>query len=360
MLEGDRIGRGAATPTETERTGSGLIGSIVHRLAGDPSALPIEGQLAAFTGATGWLNTEPLTPEGLRGQVVLVDFWTYTCINWLRTVPYVRAWAAKYAEHGLTVVGVHTPEFAFERDVENVMARTAGLGIEYPVAIDSHYGVWRAFDNHYWPAAYVADADGRIRYHHFGEGEYEMTEMVIQELLLDAGAADVPRDLVMPEPRGLEVAADRRNLASPESYLGYAQARGFASASTIAVDQPRSYAAHPSLPLNSWDLDGTWTVARDASILSEPGGRIAFQFRARDVNLVMGPPSKGGSVRFRVHLDGEIAVGALGTSVSTDGSGIVREQDTYQLIRQPGPIRERRFEIEFLDAGVHAFCFTFG
>jgi thiol-disulfide isomerase/thioredoxin len=212
MVDSDGTAHGAATPTETPGGGSGLIRSIVHRLAGEPSELPVEGRLAAFKGATAWLNAEPLTPEGLRGRVVLVDFWTYTCVNWLRTLPYVRAWAAKYADHGLTVVGVHTPEFAFERDVDNVTDRTAGLGIAYPVAVDSDYGVWRAFNNHYWPAAYVADGDGRIRYHHFGEGEYEMTEMVIQQLLFDAGAADVPRrprDARAAGPRG------RRRLAEP-------------------------------------------------------------------------------------------------------------------------------------------------
>ena len=201
----------------------GLIRSLAHRLAGEPLALPVEGRLASFDGATGWLNSEPLTPEGLRGRVVLVDFWTYTCINWLRTLPYLRAWATKYGPAGLTIVGVHTPEFGFERDLDNIVARSRGFGVDYPIAVDSDYGVWKAFNNHFWPAAYIADVEGRIRYHHFGEGEYAAIEMVIQQLLMDAGAADVDQDLVMVEPVDLEVAADWRTLQSPETYTGTAR-----------------------------------------------------------------------------------------------------------------------------------------
>lgn len=320
----------------------------------------MEGRLASFDGATGWLNSDPLTPEGLRGRVVLVDFWTYTCVNWLRTLPYRRAWAARYRDAGLTIVGVHTPEFGFERDLDNVEARSSALRVEYPIAIDSDYRVWNAFANHFWPALYLADAEGRIRYHHFGEGEYAMTEMVIQQLLLDAGATNVAADLVDVEPRGLEVAAEWRTVRSPETYTGHRQATGFASARIARFDAPHPYAAAARLPLNHWDLSGTWTVAGHAAVLDEPGGRVAFQFHARDVNLVMGPASKGASIRFRVFVDGELATGAHGTDVGSDGSGIVREQDTYQLIRQPGPIEERRFEIEFLDSGVEVFCFTFG
>ncbi len=338
----------------------GLIRSIAHRLPGESLALPVEGQLASFDGASGWLNSEPLTPQGLRGRVVLVDFWTYTCVNWLRTLPYIRAWATKYADAGLTVIGVHTPEFGFEHDVNNVVAHERSLGIEYPVAIDSAYGVWRAFNNHFWPALYLADADGRIRYHHFGEGEYAMAEMVIQQLLIDAGAEGIGGDLVAVEPRGLEVAADWRTLQSPETYVGYGQSSGFASNDLATFDQPHAYAAAPRLPLNAWDLSGTWTVARHAAVLNEPRGRIAFQFHARDVNLVMGPASRGAAVRFRVSLDGQPALGAFGSDVAPDGTGVVSDQGTYQLIRAPGPIIDRRFEIEFLDAGVEAYCFTFG
>jgi thiol-disulfide isomerase/thioredoxin len=338
----------------------GLIRSIAHRLAGELPALPTEGRLASFDGSTDWLNSEPLTPDGLRGRVVLVDFWTYTCVNWLRTLPYVRAWAAKYKKAGLTVIGVHTPEFGFERNIDNVAAQSRNLGVEYPIAVDSDYAIWRAFENHYWPAVYIADAEGRIRHHHFGEGEYAQTEMVIQQLLLDAGAHDIDQDLVMVEPRGLEVAADWRTLQSPETYVGYGQSTGFASEDTAVLDKPHVYAASARLPLNHWDLTGSWTVARHAAALNVPGGRVAFQFHARDVNVVMGPASRGASIPFRVFLDGQVAGEAHGSDVEPDGGGTVTDQRTYQLIRQTGRISDRLFEIEFLDAAVEAYCFTFG
>jgi thiol-disulfide isomerase/thioredoxin len=348
--------RESGTPPSVE----GLVRSIAHRLAGDRSILPVEGRLASFDGATTWLNSGPLTPEGLRGRVVIVDFWTYTCVNWLRTAPYIRAWDAKYRDHGLTIVGVHTPEFGFEHDLANVTREVRDLGVAFPVAVDNDYGVWRAFSNHFWPAVYISDADGRLRHHHFGEGEYAQTEMVIQQLLLDAGATNLDTSLVDVEPAGLEVAADWRTLRSPETYLGYLQGSGFASADRAVYDRPRSYTAAGHLPLNAWDLTGSWNVARHASIATEPGARIAFQFEARDVNLVMGPVAKDASVRYRVLLDGAPAEGAFGTDVAPDGGGVVDRQATYQLIRQPGRIGERRFEIEFLDAGVEAYCFTFG
>jgi thiol-disulfide isomerase/thioredoxin len=351
----DSAGTQSGPPTRP-----GLLRSLAHRLASDADALPVEGNLASFDGATGWLNSEPLTPQGLRGRVVLVDFWTYTCINWIRTLPYVRAWDAKYGDQGLAVIGVHTPEFGFERDMDNIVAHTRDFGVEYPVAIDSDYGVWQAFANHFWPAVYIADAEGRIRFHHFGEGEYAMTEMVIQQLLIDAGAHDIDDDLVAVEPRGLEVAADWGTLRSPETYVGYGQSTGFASGDVAAFDKPHDYAAATRLPLNYWDLSGKWMVARHAAILNEPGGRVAFQFHARDLNLVMGPASKGASIRFRVHVDGQVVDGDRGSDVGPDGSGIVSDQRTYQLIRQPGSIAERRFEIEFLEPGVETYGFTFG
>jgi len=301
-----------------------------------------------------------LTSEGLRGRVVAVDFWTYTCVNWLRTFPYVRSWAEKYRDAGLTVIGVHTPEFGFEHDIDNVVAQSAALGVEYPIAVDSDYGVWRAFDNHYWPALYLADHEGRLRYHHFGESEYAMSEMAIQQLLIESGAADIDQSLVEVEPKGLEVAADWATLRSPETYTGYLQASGFASDDVAAYDEARDYEAAPSLPLNHWDLAGNWTVGRHAAISNEPGGQIAFQFAARDVNLVMGPATKGDAVPFRVFLDGEPATSAPGTDVGADARGVVTEQRTYQLIRGGASAGSRRFEIEFSEAGVEAYCFTFG
>jgi thiol-disulfide isomerase/thioredoxin len=347
---------GAATVTPGK---PGLIRSIVHRLGGEALSLPDEGRLASFDAATGWLNSEPLTPERLRGRVVLVDFWTYTCINWLRTLPYVRAWDAKYRDAGLTIVGVHTPEFGFERTVDNIVAEARRYPVDYPIAVDSDYGVWQAFANHYWPAIYLADSEGRIRFHHFGEGEYAMTEMAIQQLLLEAGADGIDEELVAVDPQGLEVAAEWRDVRSPESYLGWGQEAGFV-ADHPALDRSSAYTAPERLWLNTWGLTGRWTVARHASILDEAGGRLAFQFQARDVNLVMGPASRGATIRFRVRLDGELATGAAGTDLAPDASGTLREQRTYQLIRQPGPIAERRFEIEFLEAGAEAYCFTFG
>ena len=336
-----------------------MIRSLAHRLAGETPVLPVEGRLASFEGATRWLNSEPLTPEGLQGRVVLVDFWTYTCVNWLRTAPYVRAWAAKYRAAGLTVIGVHTPEFGFEHDLDNVAAAARWFTVEYPIAVDNDYAVWRAFANQFWPAIYLADGEGRIRFHHFGEGEYAATEMAIQQLLMEAGVEGIDQDLVLVEPRELEVAADWGAVQSPETYLGHGQATGFASAADAAPDVPHLYRSAP-LRLNAWGLSGNWTFARHAAVANDAGGRIAFRFHARDVNLVMGPASRGAAVRFRVFLDGQPPVVARGTDVDPADGGTIREQRTYQLIRQDGPIADRLFEIEFLDAGVEAYCFTFG
>jgi thiol-disulfide isomerase/thioredoxin len=342
-----------------------VIRSIVHRRAGDAGvALPDEGRLASFEGATAWLNSQPLTPEALRGRVVVVDFWTYTCVNWLRTLPYVRAWAAKYRDDGLTVIGVHTPEFGFEGDLDNVAEQSRSVSVEYPVALDSDYAVWSAFANHFWPALYVADRDGRIRFHHFGEGEYAMTEMVIQQLLFaepdNTGHDGVDHGLVVVEPRGLEVAADWTTLASPETYVGYRQSTGFAQEDHATYDASVEYVRPDRLRVNEWALVGPWTVASHAAISHASGARIAFQFHARDVNLVMGPASRGASIPFRVFLDGELATNAHGSDVDADGTGTVHAQRTYQLIRQAGEIVDRLVEIEFDDAGVEAYCFTFG
>jgi thiol-disulfide isomerase/thioredoxin len=319
-----------------------------------------QGALPSLGGATGWLNSPPLTTEELRGKVVLVDFWTYTCINWLRTLGYVRAWAEKYEDQGLVVVGVHTPEFPFEQDVENVREAAKDMTVEYPVALDSDYAVWRAFSNRYWPAVYIADAEGQIRHHQFGEGGYEECERVIQRLLREAGREGISDDLVSVADESFEAQADWANLESPETYLGYEQAQRFASPVGVALDEPRTYVAPHPLQLNDWALSGDWTVQRRASVLNQADGRIAFRFHARDVHLVMGPRARGTSVPFRVLVDGEPPGAAHGLDVNEEGHGTVAEQRLYQLIREPGSITDRTFEISYLAPGVEAYAFTFG
>jgi thiol-disulfide isomerase/thioredoxin len=322
--------------------------------------LPAEGHLPGFDGATGWLNTPPLTTEGLRGKVVLVQFWTYTCINWLRTLAYVRAWAAKYQDQGLVVVGVHTPEFPFERDLDNVRREANAMDVWYPIALDSDYVVWRAFANRYWPAVYVADAEGRIRHHQFGEGGYEDCERAIQQLLTEAGAEGAQGDLVSITPGALEAQADWTNLRSPETYLGYAQGKNNASRGGADVGVPSTYLAPEMLMLNQWALSGNWTIENGACILNEANGRIVFRFHARDLHLVMGPPAPGTSVPFRVLVDGQAPREAHGLDVDEDGNGTLSHERLYQLIREPGPIADRTFEITLLAAGAEAYVFTFG
>jgi thiol-disulfide isomerase/thioredoxin len=319
-----------------------------------------QGVLPSLGGATGWLNSPPLTTAELRGKVILVDFWTYTCINWLRTLGYVRAWAEKYEDQGLVVVGVHTPEFPFEQDVENVREAAKDMTVEYPVALDSDYAVWRAFSNRYWPAVYIADVEGQIRHHQFGEGGYEECETVIQQLLREAGRDAISDDLVSIAADGFEAQADWTNLESPETYLGYEQAQRFASPVGVALDEPRTYVAPHPLQLNDWALSGDWTVQRRASVLNQADGRIAFRFHARDVHLVMGPRSRGTPVPFRVLVDGEPPGAAQGLDVNEQGHGTVAEQRLYQLIREPGSITDRTFEITYLAPGVEAYAFTFG
>ena len=354
-------GRGADAADASQPTDlRSIVRTIAHRLAGDVDVLPVEGHLPSFDGATGWLNSEPLTPAGLRGQVVLVDFWTYTCINWLRTLPYLRAWEAKYRDFGLTVIGVHTPEFEFEREVDNVIPRARDFGVEYSVALDSEYGVWSAFANHFWPAVYVADAEGRVRYHHFGEGEYAMTEMVIQQLLVEAGADGFDPDLVSVDPQGFEVAADWKKLRSPETYLGLRQAMGFASPDAPRPNDAHAYPQPSRLGLNQWAPIGHWRLASHAAVSAGSPAGIAFQFQARDVNLVMGPATRGESLPFMVLLDGEAPGPNAGGDVDETGRGTLVDQRLYQLIRQPGSIEERRVEIEFEGSGAEAYCFTFG
>jgi thiol-disulfide isomerase/thioredoxin len=322
--------------------------------------LPIEGELPSLGSATEWLNSQPLTAAGLRGKVVLISFWTYTCINWLRQLPYVRAWAEKYKDQGLVVIGVHTPEFAFERDVENVRWAAKDIRVDYPIAIDNDYSIWRAFNNSYWPALYFVDAQGNIRHHQFGEGEYEQSEMILQQLLEEAGNGGIGHELVSVDARGAEAAADWGSLKTPENYLGYERTENFASPGGAVLDTRRVYATPERLRLNHWALSGDWTVEKQATVLNKANGRIAYRFHARDLHLVMGPAVRGTSVRFRVLIDGQVPGAAHGIDVDDQGNGTVAEQRMYQLIRQPEPIADRQFEIEFIDSGVEAFAFTFG
>jgi Thioredoxin like C-terminal domain/AhpC/TSA family len=327
---------------------------------GAAAELPIEGELQDLGGANAWLNSEPLTPAGLRGKVVLVQFCTYSCVNWLRTLPYVRAWDERYRDDGLVVIGAHSPEFPFEHDVEKVGPALEAMGVTYPIAIDNDFAVWRAFGNQYWPALYVADAEGRLRDHHFGEGRYEGTERVIQQLLAEAGSAAVDHEPVSVDPHGLEVSADFETLGSPETYVGYARAENLVVSDGVLPDGPREYGDPPALGLNQWSLSGNWTVGRQATVMSEPGGRITFRFHARDLNLVLGPSESGDPVGFRALIDGTAPGPAQGVDVDDEGNGTVTEARCYQLIRQPGSVSDRTFEITFLDAGVQAYVFTFG
>jgi len=314
---------------------------------------------AAMSRAAEWLNSPRLTPASLAGKVLVVDFWTYTCINWLRTLPHVRAWAQKYRD--ALVIGVHTPEFGFERNIDNVRRAVRQMRVEYPVVIDNDYAIWRAFNNQYWPALYFIDARGRVRERQFGEGEYPRSEAAIQRLLAEAGAVNVlDGSVVSVAGEGIEAAADWDNLKSPETYVGYDRMQNFASRGGADPDRRRVYAAPARIPLNQWALTGEWTVGKQATVLSVPNGRIVYRFHARDVHLVMGPARQESTVRFRVSLDGQPPGAAHGLDVDEAGNGTVAEQRLYQLIRQPRPVIDRTFQIEFLDAGVETFAFTFG
>ena len=329
--------------------------------AGAP--LPVEGTLPTLDGATGWLNSPPLSREQLHGKVVLIDFWTYSCINCLRAMPFVHEWAQRYRDHGLVVIGVHTPEFAFERDPRNVMKAVQQLKVEYPVALDNQYAIWRAFNNRYWPAHYFVDAQGNIRGHQFGEGNYAHSEQVIRRLLVEAGQTELPppADPAAADLQGVATQADMGNLRSPETYLGHARAEQFASPGGQRADAAFGYTLPSILALNQWGLSGQWRVNDEAAQLQQAGGRIAFQFHARDLHLVLAPGEDGKPVRFRVLLDGKpLPAADAGADVAADGTGTVNEHRLYQLIRQRGTIGPHRFEIEFLDAGVQAYAFTFG
>jgi thiol-disulfide isomerase/thioredoxin len=337
----------------------GLAGCSSAQSAGEIK-LPVEGDIPSFEGATTWLNSQALTAHGLHGSVVLVNFWTFSCINSIRVLPYLRAWAAKYKSHGLVVIGVQAPEFEFEKNVDNVRWAVKDRMIDYPIAIDNNLTIWRAFDNNYWPALYFVGARGHIRHHQFGEGNYEQSETVIQKLLVDAGVQGVGNELAKVEGVGIETAPDWADLRSPESYVGYEQAANFASPGGEPWDKRHVYAGLSTLKLNHWALSGDWTAKKQFALLNAPNGQIAYRFHARDLHLIMGSSAPGSAVRFRVTIDGKPPGVAHGVDVDGQGNGTVTQPRLYQLIRQSQPIVDRQFQIEFLDSGVEAYDFTFG
>ena len=346
-------------PPQTVAGGPSMM--MAGKSATSSSVLPVEGSFPSLAGATSWINSPPLTPDGLKGKVVLIDFWTYSCINCLRTLPYIRAWAEKYKDHGLVIIGVHTPEFAFEKDVSNVEGAVKNIGLLYPVALDNDYAIWNAFNNQAWPAHYLIDAKGDIREHHFGEGRYAETERSIQELLKEAGNAAVPSSLVNPAGEGVSAAADYDDIDSPETYVGYERSLGLASAGGVVRDVAHDYET-PSEDLahNTWGYAGSWTVGPEKAVLEKAGGGLVYRFRSRDLHLVLGPEAANKPVRFRVTIDGAAPGQNHGTDVDAEGMGVVTDQRLYQLVRQSGPISDHTFAIEFLDPGVEAYSFTFG
>jgi cytochrome c biogenesis protein CcdA/thiol-disulfide isomerase/thioredoxin len=353
----DRFGarRAAAAHVTTAASASAMTS------VGAMPALPIEGELPSLEGATSWLNSPPLTRQSLRGKVVLVDFWTYSCINCLRSLPYVKSWYEKYKDHGLVVLGVHAPEFAFERDPENVRHAVQNLAVRYPVALDNDYAIWRGFDNHYWPAHYFIDAQGRIRGHHFGEGDYEESEQTIRQLLTEAGYTNLPAAGMAAAPVvGVEAAADDAHDQSGETYIGYRRAQGFRSPGGFGRDRAQTYTVPTTLTLNQWALGGKWVVDPEKATLRAAPGKIVFRFRARDLHLVLGAGGEGQPIRFRVRLDDASPGDNHGSDTDAQGEGVIKEQRLYQLIRQSDPSGEHVFSIEFLDAGAQAYSFTFG
>jgi cytochrome c biogenesis protein CcdA/thiol-disulfide isomerase/thioredoxin len=321
--------------------------------------LPVEDLMPSLAGAEEWLNSPPLSLEALKGKVVLVDFWTYSCINCLRSIPYVRAWAEKYKDHGLVVIGVHAPEFAFERNVANVKTALGTFKIGYPVAIDNEYKIWRSFENEYWPAHYFIDGNGKVRHHHFGEGEYDESEQIIQKMLKDAGYKDVPGGLVTVNASGAQAAADKADVNSPETYVGYDRSSHFVSPGGVVSDTSHIYAAGEP-QLNEWSLTGNWTVGSERAQLDDKDGSIVYRFHARDLHLVLGPATEGGKIRYRVTIDGKPPGDAHGTDTDAGGNGEVTTQRLYQLVRASGTVADHTFEIHFLDPGVQAYAFTFG
>ena len=342
---------------QTLLDGAGL-GRRITTTAVAGSDLPVEGAMPELNGATLWLNSPPLTREQLRGKVVLIDFWTYSCINCLRALPYVKAWSEKYAASGLVVIGVHAPEFAFEKDPANVRRAVRNLGVTYPVALDNDLAIWQAFNNQYWPAHYFIDAEGRIRYHHFGEGAYDRSEAVIRQLLEEAGRKNVPGGIVDPKAQGAQAPGATDARTSHETYAGYGRGANFASGN-VRMDESAVYETALPLRLHQWGLTGQWTIGKEMSKLDAPGGKISFRFHARDLHLVLGPGADGKPVRFKVTLDGQPPGDSHGVDTAADGGGTVQDQRLYQLIRLKDA-GEHTFTIEFADPGVQAFAFTFG
>jgi thiol-disulfide isomerase/thioredoxin len=337
----------------------GVIIMLLPGVAGPQVALADGQRAPGFAGTVRWLNSPPLDNKALRGKVVLVNFWTYSCINSLRELPYMKVWATKYKDAGLVVIGVHTPEFSFERDNSNVEWAVRDYKVTYPVAVDTEYGVWRAFNNNYWPANYLIDGKGRIRFHYFGEGAYQETERVIQELLKENGAA-VPNGNDISVSVSQVEAPPSGEVQSPETYVGYGRAERFASHERFAEDARRVYNL-PAMPaLNQWGLGGAWNVSGERALLQTQPGKIAFRFHSRDLHMVLGPSKSGQAIRFRVTLDGETPGADRGSDTSADGTGMIQEPRLYQLIRQKGEVHDKTFTIEFLDPGVQAFSFTFG
>jgi cytochrome c biogenesis protein CcdA/thiol-disulfide isomerase/thioredoxin len=341
-------------------TARAMSGGAMSTSSAAASSLPIEGEMPSLSGAVAWLNSPPLTAQDLRGKVVLIDFWTYSCINCLRTLPYVKSWYERYKDHGLIIIGVHSPEFAFEKDVSNVQRAVHDLGITYPVAVDSDYAIWRAFANQYWPADYLVDAMGHIREHHFGEGDYDGSELAIRELLMQAGHTDLPSMSGQMRGQGIQAAADESDIQSPETYIGYERAENFSSPGSLARDSVKTYVVPSTLQLNQWALGGRWLITAEHAALQSAPGTIAYRFHARDLHLVLGPDDNGKPIRFRVSIDGHEPGMDHGTDTDEHGLGVVREQRLYQLIRQSGAVGEHTFRIEFLDTGVKAYSFTFG
>jgi methionine-S-sulfoxide reductase len=353
-------GPGMMSAKPADSAAPSAAGGAMMSVAGADGPAKTEGALPALDGATGWLNSPPLTRESLRGKVVLVDFWAYSCINCLRTFPYINAWYRHYKDSGLVILGVHSPEFAFEKDTGNVEAAIEKFEIRYPVVLDNNLALWKAFNNRFWPAHYFVDAKGQIRGHHFGEGKYARSERMIRQLLMEAGAKNLPEPLDDAAGEGVTAPSNTAVVASPETYIGYERAENFASTGGLARDRVKAYALPQSLALNEWALAGSWAVAGEHARLQSPGGRIAFRFKARDLHLVLGPAQAGKAIRFRITVNGAPPNKDSGVDVDAKGNGVVREHRLYNLVRFKGPVAESDFVIEFLDPGVDAFSFTFG